>query len=343
MHSAAPPTLRTPRLTLRPLTFDDCDAIAAGVGNYDVSRWLAVVPYPYSVNDARAFLDRVLQHKNPFWGICDATGLIGIISLDDELAYWLARSAWGKGYGFEAAHTVVSHWFSDARNEELRSGYFDGNDRSGALLRALGFQLVERIERFARSFNQNVVSNQMVLTRQRWEDRQGFTLYTPRLTLRPLQRDDAKGLCSLAVPEVARNMTTIRVGLNVGEALKIIENGRFSGLPGFFLAIEKDGEYIGGLGFGGEPLNVAYMLHPDCWGQGLATEALSAFLPALYDRFPIDRIEADHFEDNPASGVVLRKLGFQQTGRGIGTSKARVEPQPIIKYAVTRETLKVPA
>ena len=68
MHSAAPPTLRTPRLTLRPLTYDDCDAIAEGVGNYDVSRWLAVVPYPYSVEDARAFLERVFKQTKPILG-----------------------------------------------------------------------------------------------------------------------------------------------------------------------------------------------------------------------------------------------------------------------------------
>lgn len=343
MNSAAPPTLRTPRLTLRPLEYDDCDAIAEGVGNYDVSRWLAVVPYPYSPDDARGFLNRVFQQDNSFWAICDRSGLIGIISLDGELAYWLARAAWGKGYGFEAAHAVVGCWFSNRDNMKLNSGYFDGNDRSGALLTALGFQLTERVKRFARSFNQDVISNQMTLSRERWEARQGFTIYTPRLTLRPLEDRDAEGLRAVAVEEVARNLSTIPVGLTLENAYAFIQENKFQGLPGLRIAIEKEGNYIGGLGFGDGPLNIGYFLHPDHWGQGLMTEALSAFLPALYERFPVNKIEAEHFADNPASGAVLQKLGFVATGRDIGTSLARVEPAPVITYAVTRETLKVPA
>lgn len=38
MSYAALPVLRTPRLTLRPLTHLDADAIVDGVGNYDVSK-----------------------------------------------------------------------------------------------------------------------------------------------------------------------------------------------------------------------------------------------------------------------------------------------------------------
>ena len=68
---------------------------------------------------------------------------------------------------------------------------------------------------------------------------------------------------------------------------------------------------------------------------------MSAFLPSIFDRFPLSRLEADHFEDNPVSGAILRKFGFEETGRQLGTSKARLEPAPVITYAVTRETLKV--
>ncbi|MEP5194134.1 MAG: GNAT family N-acetyltransferase, partial [Roseobacter sp.] len=145
MTQAALPTLRTPRLELRPLQENDADAIARGVGNYDVSKWLAVVPYPYDADDARSFLAHVAAQDKPFWAICNAHGLQGIISLDDELAYWVGRDVWGKGYGFEAAVAVVAHWFSDAENTVLNSGYFDGNMRSGALLRALGFKPTQRI------------------------------------------------------------------------------------------------------------------------------------------------------------------------------------------------------
>ncbi|NNJ67061.1 MAG: GNAT family N-acetyltransferase, partial [Boseongicola sp.] len=76
-------------------------------------------------------------------------------------------------------------------------------------------------------------------------------------------------------------------------------------------------------------------------GQGLASEALSAFLPELFERFPLTRLVADHFEDNPASACVLEKHGFVATGAGMATSKGRLEPCRVITYAVTRDTFKV--
>ena len=141
MSYAALPVLRTPRLTLRPLTDQDADAIVDGIGNFDVSKWLAVVPYPYSRDDAEKFIAKVDESGKPFWAICDADGLQGVVCLDDELAYWLARRVWGRGYGFEAAHAAVSHWFADPGAGDLMSGYFEGNTISGRLLFALGFVL----------------------------------------------------------------------------------------------------------------------------------------------------------------------------------------------------------
>ena len=90
------------------------------------------------------------------------------------------------------------------------------------------------------------------------------------------------------------------------------------------MIIEHDARVAGAIGFGKGTLG--YYLAPDLWGQGLMSEALAAFLPEVFDRFPMDSIKADHFEDNPASGAILRKFGFRQTGREMATSKARLEP-----------------
>jgi RimJ/RimL family protein N-acetyltransferase len=342
MTQAALPILRTPRLELRPLQEDDADAIARGVGNFDVSKWLAVVPYPYNEDDARSFLARVSAQDKPFWAICNAYGLKGVISLDDELAYWLARDVWGKGYGIDAAVAVVDHWFADPVNDRLGSGYFDGNDRSGDLLRALGFTLAERTTRYAKSFQQDVISNQMVLARSSWEARQNFTLYTPRLTLRPLQETDAAAFAAMMVPEVTRMLARLKTGMTEEEARADMPRRRWRGHIGFTLAIEKEGQMIGTLGVGGAPVSLGYFLAPDYWGQGLMTEALSAFLPEVFAKFPLSTLYADHFEDNPASGAILEKLGFDRTGREMGTSVARVEQAALITYALQRDKLRVP-
>jgi RimJ/RimL family protein N-acetyltransferase len=74
---------------------------------------------------------------------------------------------------------------------------------------------------------------------------------------------------------------------------------------------------IGPVGLGETPVlglqNSAYFIDPANRGQGYAAEAMWGFLQAFGPRFDFDEIETDHFNDNLASGVVLRKLGFKQS------------------------------
>ncbi|QMU57851.1 MAG: GNAT family N-acetyltransferase [Boseongicola sp.] len=341
MSHAALPVIRTPRLTLRPLEMTDADALVEGVGNYDVSRWLSVVPYPYSREDAVWFLEKTISEGTLVWGICDSIGLQGVIGLEDEIGYWLARPAWRKGYGFEAAKAVVDHWFSVSDRTVLTSGYFKGNERSAGVLSALGFEIVGESLRDARSLNQEVLSAEMRLTRDRWQSRKDLTLFTPRLVLRPWKEGDAEGFWSLTTPSVNRGTASIPNGWSLNDAKDYLNQRSWQGYPGFMIGIECQSRLIGAVGIGGALLSAMYMLGEEYWGQGFATEAMSAFLPEIFDRFPINRLAADHFDDNPASGRVLQKLGFQQTGHGIGKSKARLEPSPVITYAITRDTLRI--
>lgn len=58
---------------------------------------------------------------------------------------------------------------------------------------------------------------------------------------------------------------------------------------------------------------LGYWIRTDSWNRGYASEAGTALLGiarALGHR----RIGAHHFVDNPASGCVLRKIGFHDTG-----------------------------
>lgn len=171
MSYAALPVLRTPRLTLRPLETTDADAVFHGVANYDVIRWLGRIPYPYARDDAVAFIARVRDENLTIWAVEDAGGFVGVVGIDEELGYWFARPAWGKGYGFEAAHRVVEHWFSDQRRGDIASGHYNDNHRSRRILHALGFQPVRERPRFARALSQEVMGTDVVLTRAAWEAR----------------------------------------------------------------------------------------------------------------------------------------------------------------------------
>lgn len=98
---------------------------------------------------------------------------------------------------------------------------------------------------------------------------------------------------------------------------------------------------IGGVGIAdrnGES-EIGYWIVPSHWGRGYATEAARAVVAAARDSLRIDRLVSGHFLDNPASGAVLRKLGFVVTGqeqrdcRAAGVAKAcktfAVELQPM--------------
>jgi hypothetical protein len=85
------------------------DAIVHGVGNYDVSRWLSVVPYPYTTNDDARFLKTTAQRVD-MHGVSVTQMTSGCIGVDDELG-WFARPVRRAGLWIEAAQAVVAHWF----------------------------------------------------------------------------------------------------------------------------------------------------------------------------------------------------------------------------------------
>ncbi len=339
MSDAALPTLRTPRLTLRPLRDTDADAVHNGVSNFDVIRWLGRIPYPYGREDAVQFIARATRGELRAWAVEDGDGFVGVAGLDEELGYWLARPAWGKGYGFEAAHAVVAHWFSDPANGDIESGHYNGNDRSRRILLALGFRPVRERPRFARALSQDVMGTDLVLTRAAWEARQDFRIESKRLIIRPLEDRDASDFARLTVPEVTTMLSNLKTGMTKAEALADFPRRKWRGHLRFTLAIEHERKMIGTIGIGVG--DIGYFLAPTHWGRGLMAEALACVLPAIFEKFPISRIEAGHFEDNPVSGHLLRKIGFEETGREMATSLARLEPAPLITYALTREKLRV--
>jgi RimJ/RimL family protein N-acetyltransferase len=50
------------------------------------------------------------------------------------------------------------------------------------------------------------------------------------------------------------------------------------------------------------------------WGQGYATEAARPVLRFAFEDIGAERLTAGWYDDNPASGAVLHKLGFTVTG-----------------------------
>lgn len=79
--------------------------------------------------------------------------------------------------------------------------------------------------------------------------------------------------------------------------------------------VEKDGAVIGKAGAWKLP-EVGFLLHPDHWGQGLATEAMAAVIAYVEAERPsVSGLTAEVDPRNAASLRVLEKLGFAESGR----------------------------
>ena len=64
---------------------------------------------------------------------------------------------------------------------------------------------------------------------------------------------------------------------------------------------------------------IGYILHPDAWGQGLATEALTAVIDHVFATRDVETLTADVDPGNLASIRLLERLGFGKTGEAKAT------------------------
>ncbi len=165
---------------------------------------------------------------------------------------------------------------------------------------------------------------------------------TVRLRLSPYHADDADALVDNAGrPEVARMLESIPLPFKRGDALDRIAR-RVCDAKRFTLAIrhKESGRMIGEIAAGsverdGTPC-LGYHLHPDFWGQGIISEAIPAALDHAFRTLSWPIVDADVFDDNPASIKVLEKAGFAPVGVSECQSSARDSDAAGTRYRLYR-------
>jgi RimJ/RimL family protein N-acetyltransferase len=162
---------------------------------------------------------------------------------------------------------------------------------------------------------------------------------TERLTLRPGWIEDAPELARAADHEaVIRNTRRMPWPYALGDAEAFLRMPQDIRAPSLLVLAHEDGavRLVGGVGLTAMDdglRELGYWITPDAWGRGYATEAARAVLH-MAGALRIRGVTARHFADNPASGRVLRKLGFRPTGeQSLGESRARGCSAPVIHYA----------
>lgn len=158
------------------------------------------------------------------------------------------------------------------------------------------------------------------------------TLTNDHFTLRPLTVPDAAWLKDFwNLPEVNRNTASIPAKVDedfVSGRIKQANEGE-EAQTHIVRLNEDEGKAAGVISIKRktprEAFYLAYAIHPDCWGKGIATQAGETLL-GWSDKFAVPKFYiSGHFTDNPASGAVLRKLGFLPCWRAPVFSVARDE------------------
>jgi RimJ/RimL family protein N-acetyltransferase len=141
-------------------------------------------------------------------------------------------------------------------------------------------------------------------------------------TVRPWRLDDAESLAKHA------NNRKVWLGLRdlfphpytIQDAHEFLQR-TVSEQPAMKFCIQIEGAAVGGIGahlrqdVHRHTATVGYWLGEEFWGRGIMTEAVTAVTDFCFNNFPLRRISAEVFANNPASARVLEKAGFSCEGR----------------------------
>ena len=149
-----PPTLTTPRLTLRPFTDEDAWPLFEHAKNPNVTRFTLWDAHT-SLEDTLVFVHdyALLRYReglpDPYAVIVtpstEPVGAVGCFWAAQphrtmELGYWLAEPYWGKGFAVEASRALLAHVFAEYSPVRVQARVIEGNEASARVLVKLGFR-----------------------------------------------------------------------------------------------------------------------------------------------------------------------------------------------------------
>jgi RimJ/RimL family protein N-acetyltransferase len=156
-----------------------------------------------------------------------------------------------------------------------------------------------------------------------------FRIETPRLWLRWPRIGDAGAIHKFCSQwEVARFTARIPHPYPPGSAERFIYAAREANASGrdLTLIMTRKRDAVGSISLesrGRDRLALGYVLAPEAWGKGLATEATQAMIDAGFGLTPVVEILASVRVENEASRAVVEKCGFALLSTGPQGAPAR--------------------
>ncbi|WP_150525283.1 GNAT family N-acetyltransferase [Roseibium sediminis] len=148
--------IRTERLVLRQPKASDIQKYEEWLGDFEVSRMLAQVPYPYDMEAGKKRLRQVME-----WWEKPSTApelvfhidykgqMIGAVSFKalhetPDIGYWLGRPFWGQGFISEAVAAAIDWLFQTTDHEMVFGTAMEENENSINVLTKCGFEMIGR-------------------------------------------------------------------------------------------------------------------------------------------------------------------------------------------------------
>lgn len=168
-----------------------------------------------------------------------------------------------------------------------------------------------------------------------------FEFRSERFLMRPPQSKDARQIaCCVNDADMARNLARLPHPYASSDAeawVTYADKARAQGSEYAFVITHQEAGVIGSVGFNrtvGDTWEIGYWVDKAVQGRGVATEAARALLVWGETQFGVSKFVAGHFQDNPASGRVLEKLGFQRIGEKMMFSQGRGGKDRAWRYAL---------
>ena len=141
------------------------------------------------------------------------------------------------------------------------------------------------------------------------------SLLTERLSLRPARTADLEPMHAILSDPAAMTYWSTPPHTSLDETREWLQ-AMIDTAPaeGEDFIVEHEGRVIGKAGLWRFP-EVGFILDPDTWGRGFASEALRAVLGHAFDTHGLDAVAADVDPRNERSLRLLGRLGFRETGR----------------------------
>lgn len=172
--------INTPRLTIRPYTMDDLDALDAILSDAET---LDFWPRPYTREETLAGIERNIKSytDNGFgrWAVVLKgtgllTGLCGIVKMEvdgsevNDLGYIFGKNHWGKGYATEAARAVMDYAFDVLKLDTITANMPWDHHASRRVAENIG---MAKIGEFNNPRNRNIRTLLYEITRDEWLER----------------------------------------------------------------------------------------------------------------------------------------------------------------------------